>query len=323
MTGLTSNMDTSAWPFFTVVIPTYNRAQFLVEAVDSILKQTCQDFEVVIVDDGSTDDTHELVRQRFSQCSQVRYVWQENAERGAARNRGFAEARGDYVFFLDSDDLLLTEHLMTLKAAAELRPDTRLLATKFKFIKEGRTFDSPLSPLPEGFYGLDFALRGNPFGCLFCVKRSGLAPRPFQEDRSYIIGEDWIFLVENLEKDQLYLIDRTTVLLREHPGRSMNSDNSFIIARKLRATHWIKENVSLTQDQLRHLEGHSYLFCAVHSYLDSNLRSGLGFWFKALSRLGPRIEVLAMLPKLFLGRRWVRRITSCLALFGNPAPLRS
>ena len=87
----------------TVMIPCYNQARFLGEAIESVLSQSHPDF-VVVVDDGSTDNTSEVA----SSYGQVRLIRQENRGLAAARNRGLSEARGEYVVFLDSDDRLLS-----------------------------------------------------------------------------------------------------------------------------------------------------------------------------------------------------------------------
>ena len=91
----------------SVLIPTYNRAEYLGEAIESVLAQTYRDFEIVVVDDGSTDNTSELV-QRYP-C--VRYVYQDHAGIPQTRNRALAEARGDLIAWLDSDDLYAPEKL--------------------------------------------------------------------------------------------------------------------------------------------------------------------------------------------------------------------
>jgi glycosyltransferase involved in cell wall biosynthesis len=85
----------------SVVIPAYNAAHFLRSAIDSVRAQTFSDFEILVIDDGSTDDTEAIVR-RYG--SSVRYIHQANAGVGAARNHGIAEANGRYVAFLDADD---------------------------------------------------------------------------------------------------------------------------------------------------------------------------------------------------------------------------
>lgn len=108
-------------PAVSVVVPTYNRADTLERAVRSVLAQTFTDLEVVVVDDGSTDATKEVVRGLDD--PRVRYLHQENAGRCAARNRGAAVARGHWLSFLDSDDAALPDWLESLVAAAESTGD--------------------------------------------------------------------------------------------------------------------------------------------------------------------------------------------------------
>jgi glycosyltransferase involved in cell wall biosynthesis len=96
-------------PFFTVVIPTYNRAHILPRTIASVLGQEFQDWELIVVDDGSKDKTAELL-QTYTD-PRIRYVYQNNAERSAARNHGIREAKGEYICFLDSDDEYLSWHL--------------------------------------------------------------------------------------------------------------------------------------------------------------------------------------------------------------------
>ncbi|HEY2069876.1 MAG TPA: glycosyltransferase [Rhizomicrobium sp.] len=100
-------------PRFSVVIPVYNRAIPLRRAIDSVLAQSCQDFEIVVVDDGSVDDPESTVRV-FSD-PRIRFVRQENRGGGAARNAGIDAACGDYVAFLDSDDVFLPHHLAAME----------------------------------------------------------------------------------------------------------------------------------------------------------------------------------------------------------------
>lgn len=88
----------------SVIIPTYNRANFVCEAIKSVLEQTFQDFEVIVVDDGSTDNTSDVI-----QCfrdHRIKYIYQQNSGQAAARNSGIQDSDSEYVAFLDSDDML-------------------------------------------------------------------------------------------------------------------------------------------------------------------------------------------------------------------------
>jgi glycosyltransferase involved in cell wall biosynthesis len=97
-------------PTVSVVIPTFNRTTLLLEAVQSVLNQTLPPLEVIVVDDGSEQDVARFLREKISD-DRVRCIRQENAGPARARNRGMTEAKGDYVAFLDSDDLWLPEKL--------------------------------------------------------------------------------------------------------------------------------------------------------------------------------------------------------------------
>jgi len=102
-------------PFVSIVIPTYNRARQVQAALKSVLAQTYPEFEAIVVDDGSTDGTDEsikqIVRLQGGNGGQVRYFFQPNQGQSAARNKGIDEARGEWVAFLDSDDVWLPEKL--------------------------------------------------------------------------------------------------------------------------------------------------------------------------------------------------------------------
>jgi glycosyltransferase involved in cell wall biosynthesis len=118
----------------SVVIPTYNRAALLPEAVDSVLAQTYPALEVVLVDDGSRDDTAEVVRTRYGADPRVRYFFQANAGVSAARNRGIREARGEFVALLDSDDVWYPHKLALQVAALRALPDAGMIWTDMEAV---------------------------------------------------------------------------------------------------------------------------------------------------------------------------------------------
>lgn len=107
-------------PSVSVVIATYNRARFLPETIGSILQQRFRDFELIVVDDGSTDETRQVLQ---SYGDQIRFFYQENRGPAAARNLGIRNARGRWISIQDSDDLSTADHLETLFGFAEKHPD--------------------------------------------------------------------------------------------------------------------------------------------------------------------------------------------------------
>lgn len=113
-------------PIFSVVIPTFNGARFIGETLDSVLAQARSDVEVIVVDDGSTDDTADLVAEH---AMGARLLRQDHLGVAVARNRGLAEATGRWVTFLDQDDLWHPDRLTRFLAWHERHPEHRLVAT--------------------------------------------------------------------------------------------------------------------------------------------------------------------------------------------------
>lgn len=107
---------------FSVVIPVYNRETVIARAVRSLQTQTCKDWELIIIDDGSVDGTAKAV-EPFLSDSRIQYVRQENRGAQAARNHGLKLAKGEYLCFLDSDDELLPDFLAEMLAAYEMHPE--------------------------------------------------------------------------------------------------------------------------------------------------------------------------------------------------------
>jgi glycosyltransferase involved in cell wall biosynthesis len=121
-------------PFFSVLIPTYNRERHIREAVNSVLAQTWSDYEIFVIDDGSTDGTQNTLAQYGSRIHVVR---QANQGPEVARNTAAAEARGDYLVFLDSDDLLYPQALETYANIIQSCDSLPLLIGSMNYFADG------------------------------------------------------------------------------------------------------------------------------------------------------------------------------------------
>ena len=138
-----------AAPFFSVIIPTYNYAGYLDDAVKSVLRQEGDDFEIIIVDDGSTDRTPEAAKAVVDEhpCT-VRYLRQDNAGPGAARNHGVREAKGAFCLFLDADDRLLDGALATFHRVVSVYPEAGMVLAGHQTLHpDGRRREHPQPPL--------------------------------------------------------------------------------------------------------------------------------------------------------------------------------
>ena len=123
----------SSSPVFSVVIPTFNRAHTLPRAIESVLNQSFKDFELIVVDDGSTDDTQRIV-ERYP----VQYFYQENSGVSTARNRGIEVSRGKYIAFLDSDDEWKKDKLAVQYQFFQENPNFLIHQTDEIWIKDGK-----------------------------------------------------------------------------------------------------------------------------------------------------------------------------------------
>ena len=127
----------------SVIIPTYNRAELLVEAMDSVWAQTYRPIELIVVDDGSTDKTREVVQEWRKKCEAdhqfaLRYFHQANKGAPAARNLGLIESRGEFIQILDSDDYLHPLRLQRMLKAARSLPGWEIAVSSYAIVTAGK-----------------------------------------------------------------------------------------------------------------------------------------------------------------------------------------
>lgn len=174
-------------PRFSIVIPTYNRERLLARAIDSCLRQTYTDFEVIVSDDGSTDGSRALVeryadpRVRFLRCDRNRGI-------GPARNAGVDAASGEWIVFLDSDDELLPDALATMnRCAAQVAPGVGRMVFMYQLDIGGYSPNPSLVPAVWDYVGyLQWleSLRGSSDYCN-CIRRKTFETVRWAEDRAF------------------------------------------------------------------------------------------------------------------------------------------
>jgi len=127
-------------PTVSVIMAAYNGEQFICEAIESILNQTRKDFEIVVVDDGSSDNTRQVLEPYISNSS-IRYIYQANGGLAAARNTGIRAASGKYLCFLDQDDWFENDSLQTRLALYEEHPELGFVFSDFRMAYMGKDSD--------------------------------------------------------------------------------------------------------------------------------------------------------------------------------------
>jgi glycosyltransferase involved in cell wall biosynthesis len=215
----------------SVVIPTYNRASYLADAVDSVLAQVGVEVEIIIIDDGSIDNSKEIIKNNTGRWGQrVTYARQENSERCVARNNGLRKSSGEFIAFLDSDDLWRPNHakkcidfLLANEHAAAAFGEYGLINVEGRLINE-----CVKRPSSEGFQFLRD----------LCLKRVILHPTGVVIRRHYLNwpevfdpeipgAEDWLLWVQLARQAPIVRVGEPTVWMRVHPGGTFGNPDKF------------------------------------------------------------------------------------------------
>jgi glycosyltransferase involved in cell wall biosynthesis len=205
-------------PLVSVVIPTYNRAHLIAQALESVYAQTFKDYEVILIDDGSTDGTEELIRKNYH--GRLRYVKQENKGISGARNHGIALASGKYIAFLDSDDRWLPEKLERQAAYMETHPETGLLCTKLARYEIGGDGKKEICPsgFPKHFSelleGPNFIPTTTTMVRKTCFEKAGVF------DPELPVAEDWDLWIRIAKNFGMYCLEDVLAEHRDHPQKT-------------------------------------------------------------------------------------------------------
>jgi len=269
---------------FSIIIPTYNRASVIKKTLQSVLNQSFDDFEVIVVDDGSTDNTKEIVDTINS--NKINYYYKENGERGAARNFGVLKAKGKYISFLDSDDLLLPNYFEEASRFIQTNPSVnvffqlfRIENTEGKIIKQAITVPKNIS--------LELINKGNIFACqgTFILKNI-LIQHPFVEDRNLAGSEDYELWLRLNSLYEIKINPVVTSILIEHDNRSVvNILPNKLIRRKELMLNYIFENPITNRFYAKHKKRliiNAYAYVSLHLVLAKYKKIGIKYYFKCL-----------------------------------------
>src|SRR5688572_603257 len=212
----------------SVVIPCYNQARFLGEAIQSVLCQGYTDLEIIVVDDGSKDGTEEVASGYAKEDPRVRLIRQENRGLAAARNRGLAEAEGEYIVFLDSDDRLVLEALEVGVRELEAHPRCAFVSGICRKI----TADGSIVPGWEQFRVRDDPylelLRSCPVYVPAVMYRRSVFDAVGDFDTSYRAAEDYDLYYRILERFPVYCHDTLIAEIRRHEA-NMTRDRTLML----------------------------------------------------------------------------------------------
>jgi glycosyltransferase involved in cell wall biosynthesis len=242
-------------PLVSIIIPTYNRAAYLLEAIDSALSQTYQHIEVVVVDDGSTDNTMDIldpIRGRIT------FLQQKKAGRSAARNTGIRQSSGSFIIFLDSDDLLLPDAVCLQVEYFVAHPEIDVIYGNGYTLNADATC-GPLEPYvvplaSPGQVGTRMLI-ANVFALHAAMVRRDSLPAHFVFDESLHALEDWdLWLRMKFRGATFAYHDSKIAVYRRHSGNTDESaPTSLVRARALISAKVVRDALDrdMSEDERR------------------------------------------------------------------------
>ena len=295
-------------PFFTIILPTYNRANFLPSAINSMVEQTFTDWELIIIDDGSTDNTADVVKN-FSD-HRIKYYYQKNSERSAARNNGLKHSTGTYICFLDSDDYYLPSRLhnlyeginKTCKPVAFFYTNAiKEIGIKREIVKVCEHYNENPQMLFENII--------TPI--MVCIHRRVFDKHVFLENYISAFWEDthlWIRIA--LDFPVFYIEDNSCIQV-EHDNRSINKIEKHILRKRyIDHIHMVEDLFNNYKSQLSKIVDPSFY----KNYVDNRhrlflylsrtsrfLSLSLFIWWRAILNK-PSLYLIKELPNIALNK---------------------
>jgi glycosyltransferase involved in cell wall biosynthesis len=270
---------------FSIVIPAFNREKFILKTIQSLLAQTYNNFEIIVVDDGSTDNTEKVVGRM--QDERIKYYKKENAERGAARNYGTNKAKGDYITFLDSDDLLYSNYLKEantfIKKNKSIDVFHQLFEVRNNTDKLIRSADYSNNNVFKSLIA-----KGNFIACQGVFLHKDFAKfNLFIEDRNLAGSEDYELWLRISTTTNIVINPVVTSALIQHPERSVvQIDIDKLIKRKELMLKYLFSNKLINSNLLKYkraLKTGAYSYISLHIALSKqSKKTALKYLLKAI-----------------------------------------
>ena len=270
-------------PLFSIIIPTYNRSNMIGDAIQSVLNQIYGNFELIVVDDGGTDNTKDVI-DKFDD-DKIKYYWKENGERGAARNYGISKSKGDYINFLDSDDLLYENHLS--KACEVInKKSCELFCFNYDIKSSKNEYISKKINIKSETINKSLLI-GNIISINSVFIKSELANQhTFYEDRKFIGGEDWLLWLKLAARYPFYYFDIVTSTIIQHENRSVFcfNEESFNYRTKILVSELKRDNVFIKKQggYISRIHAHMLSYAALHASMVKEKVFALKYFIKSI-----------------------------------------
>lgn len=313
-------------PSVSIIIPCYNYGHYLSEALESLIKQIYSDWECLIIDDGSTDNTKFIGGIYSENDKRIRYFYQKNHGLSSARNLGLRLAKGDFIQFLDADDMIEPGKIKVQVEYLESHPEVDIVYGETLFFEDNKSkknnkkikYSSKCYPNRTSGSGevlvLSF-LKGNFITVNSALIRSSLIDDIGYFNESLSAFEDWEFWLRSAIGNKFFQFlepkrkNYDYCLVREHPS-SMSKDRSLMIRsglslrRSLDLSGYGKTISLLNQDKLIRLEA----ILGIELVRTGHVKDGLLQYFSALRQSRSRGIIILDLSRLFLSEKCIESI---------------
>jgi glycosyltransferase involved in cell wall biosynthesis len=253
---------------FSIIVPTYNRANLIGKTIESLLDQKHNSFEIIVIDDGSSDNTKEIIEKINS--TKIKYYQIENSERGFARNYGARLAKGDYINFFDSDDMALTNHLLVADQTILNTNYPEVFHLNYAFLNtNGNISKNNNKEILEANKKL---ISGNILSCNGVFIKKDIALRfPFNESRNLSVSEDWDLWLRLSARYKIQMLPTITSYIVNHQGRSVMSFNEEkLLARTNELINSLSNDqvfMSVYPNSLIKIKAHMLSYMSLHAVL--------------------------------------------------------
>lgn len=251
----------------SIIIPCYNIENFLCKTIDSVIVQTYTNFEVLLIDDGSTDNTLAICKRYAKRDNRIKFIHKENGGVSSARNAGLDSATGDWIFFLDGDDIILPNALLILLKNAQDN-NCEIVEANYERIKNNERIYSPLICTKNYVESSEYAIKNT-----LLYKRVLIYPRLFKNtligkqrfDTTIKVGEDILFVIDLLLNNNINIAHSGEVIYQyvQREGSAMHHTKTHeeydILSDVM--TNKLSKNTNYS-DYLR-------LFCCINVYFKS------------------------------------------------------
>lgn len=269
---------------FSIIIPTYNRADCILFTINSVLKQNYQNYEILVIDDGGSDNTEEVISS--IKDKRIHYFRKENGERGAARNFGIKKSTGDYITFLDSDDIFYPNHLS--EAVLFIEKTSADYFYQFYDIKDrAGNIETPANEVRINPFK-ELIFQGNFLSCIgIFIQRDLMKRNLFIEDRNLAGSEDHELWIRIALQKTLQVNPVITSALISHDERSvLNFNTKGLIARKMLMLKHVLNNPLWKEKYNRYngvLKSRAFMYIALHIALSKkNWATAWSFFLKSI-----------------------------------------